>query len=134
MLQDITSAVQKAIFCPHTGTLDNACTKQNGPNPHANAPAEGHIDAGRFHRLIAHACRTETNTHSNAVFVWVLVAVALLYLVCPLPGLGVFPGLNRLQDTGSCINKSSVSIKGSLVTPYTHMQIQTYSSTAQRCY
>lgn len=104
------------------------------PTPRAYAPAESRIDAGRFHRLTAHACRTETNTHSNTVFVWVLVSVALLYLGCPLTGLGVFPGPNRLQDTGACINKSSVSTEGSLVTPYTHTQIHTPSSTAQRCY
>lgn len=104
------------------------------PTPRAYAPEESRIDAGRFHRLTAHACRTETNTHSNTVFVWVLVSVALLYLGCPLTGLGVFPGPNRLQDTGASINKSSVSTEGSLVTPYTHTQIHTPSSTAQRCY
>lgn len=83
MLQVIASAVQKSIFCPHTWihALDNAHTKQNVPHPPcAYAPAEGCIDAGKFDRLMAHGCGRETNTHASAVFVWVFVSVALLYL------------------------------------------------------
>lgn len=96
------------------------------PTPHAYAPAEGRIDAGRFDRLMAHGCGRETNTHSSAVFVWVFVSVALLYLECPLTG---------LQDIGACVNKS-VIIKGSLVTfIYRHSNTHTHTHTcaAQAC-
>lgn len=73
---------------------------------------------------MAHGYGREANTYSSAVFVWVFVSVALIYLGCPLTGLGVFPGPNGLQDIGACVNKSGVIIKGSLVTPYTHTQAQ----------
>lgn len=49
MPQVITSAVQKAIFCPHIDTHTQKIThlqKPIFPLPHAMASAEDHINAG----------------------------------------------------------------------------------------